>query len=184
MDSEDDSLAAPSRAEIHQELDLACATFHAVLRGAAAADLRRPSDGTRWTNRQLLFHMLFGYLIVRRLIPLVRLFDRLPEPASRTFSAVLNSVTRPFHAVNYFGSWGAGTVLTRQRMHAMMNRSIEVLQRRLEAETEGDLRRRMHFPPGWDPFFRDTMTLRDVYHYGTEHFEFHRRQLTLPSSPG
>jgi hypothetical protein len=37
----------------------------------------------------------------------------------------------------------------------------------------------MHFPVGWDPFFRDTMSLADVYRYGTEHFEYHRRQLTL-----
>jgi hypothetical protein len=25
-------------------------------------DLRRRSDGTRWTNRQLLWHMVFGLL--------------------------------------------------------------------------------------------------------------------------
>jgi hypothetical protein len=184
MDPEYDSQAAPSRSEIHQELDLACGTFHALLRDATAADLRRRSHGTRWTNRQLLFHMLFGYLMVRRLLPLIRLFDRLPEPASPTFAAVLNSATKPFHTLNYFGSWGGGTALTRRRMHLMMNNSIEVLQRRLEAETEAALRRRMHFPRGWDPYFREMMTLQDVYHYGTEHFEYHRSQLTLPNSPG
>ena len=27
--------------------------------------LTHASNGTRWTNRELLFHMLFGYLIVR-----------------------------------------------------------------------------------------------------------------------
>jgi hypothetical protein len=37
----------------------------------------------------------------------------------------------------------------------------------------------MAFPVRWDPFFKPVMTLADVYHYPTQHFEFHRRQLTL-----
>ena len=35
----------------------------------------------------------------------------------------------------------------------------------------------MHFPVGWDPFFKDVMTLADVYHFGTQHFDYHRAQL-------
>ncbi|MET9856811.1 hypothetical protein ABZY57_28240 [Streptomyces sp. NPDC006450] len=30
-----------------------------------------------------------------------------------------------------------------------------------------------------DPFFKDFMTLADLYRYPTQHFDFHRRQLTL-----
>jgi hypothetical protein len=179
MGSEEHLPATPSRSEIHQELDWACETFHALLRDATVSDLHRRSDGTRWNNRQLLFHMLFGYLIVRRLLPLVRFFGRQPGHVSRTFATVLNSATKPFHVVNYLGSWGGGSVLTRRRMHTMMDRSIKVLQRHLMAETEVALQRRMHFPLGWDPFFRETMTLQDVYHYGTQHFDYHRSQLTL-----
>jgi hypothetical protein len=37
----------------------------------------------------------------------------------------------------------------------------------------------MHFPVGWDPYFEDVMTIRDVYHYPTQHYDHHRRQLTL-----
>jgi hypothetical protein len=37
----------------------------------------------------------------------------------------------------------------------------------------------MHFPPAWDPYFRPTMSVLDVYHYGTQHFDHHQRQLTL-----
>ena len=75
---------------------------------ATASDLRRRSDGTRWNNRQLLFHMLFGYMIVRRLLPLVRFFGRQPGRVSQTFATVLNSASKPFHLVNYLGSWGVG----------------------------------------------------------------------------
>jgi hypothetical protein len=37
----------------------------------------------------------------------------------------------------------------------------------------------MRFPTRWDPFFTKSTTVADVYHYATEHFEFHRQQLTL-----
>jgi hypothetical protein len=44
-------------------------TSGAWLAQATPADLARRSTVTKWTNEQLLFHMLFGYLIVRALLP-------------------------------------------------------------------------------------------------------------------
>jgi hypothetical protein len=67
---------------IHDEMDRAYVTFARLARNASRSDLNASSDGTRWTNQQLLFHMMFGYLLVRRLLPIVRFFDRLPERAS------------------------------------------------------------------------------------------------------
>ena len=29
-----------------------------------------------------------------------------------------------------------------------------------------------------NPYFKDVMTVADVYHYPTQHYEHHRRQLT------
>ena len=56
------------------------------------------------------------------------------------------------------------------------------LVRTLERSSEKQLARGMHFPVGWDPYFRDFMTLQDVLHYGTQHYEHHRRQLTLSNA--
>lgn len=164
---------------IHDEMDHSYATFVQLTRTASRSDLKRPSDGTRWTNQQLLFHMMFGYLIVRRLLPIVRVFDRLPDQASRSFAEVLNAATRPFHLVNYVGSWAGGTVLSPTRTEKLLKRTIEALHRELGNEDESSLRRGMHFPVGWDPYFKDMMTLGEVYHYGTQHFDHHRAQLTL-----
>ena len=169
---------------IHDEMDHASATFGQLTRNASRSDLNRLSDGTRWTNQQLLFHMMFGYLIVRRLLPIVRFFDRLPDQASRGFAAVLNAATRPFHLVNYLGSWAGGSVLSLARTEKLLNRTMEALHRELGNEDESSLRRAMHFTVGWDPYFKDTMTLADVYHYGTQHFDHHRAQLTLASWSG
>jgi DinB superfamily len=167
------------RTAVIQEMEQARISFHEFLNGASPGSLRRHSSGTRWTNRQLLFHMLFGYLIVRTLLPLVRWFGRRPPSWSRRFAAVLNAGRRPFHVINYLGSVGGGEVLPRAAMVALMDRTIHDLQHRLAGETETNLGLVMHFPTAWDPYFEDAMSAFDVYHYGTQHFDHHRKQLTL-----
>jgi hypothetical protein len=109
----------------------------------------------------------------------VRLFGRLPEPVSRSFAAALSAGTRPFHHINYLGSVAGALLFHGPRLTRRLDRTIDLLHRRLDAETEQALGRRMHFPVGWDPLFGDTMTLEQVYRYGTEHYGFHRAQLTL-----
>lgn len=170
------------RQAVHAELERARARLHELASGASPADLGRRTTGTRWTNRQLLFHMVFGYMVVLRLLWLVRLFGRLPEGYSRRFANALNAATRPFHVVNYLGSCGGAMVFHDARLEAQADRVISVLHRHLDEETDESLARGMRFPVDWDPFFRDSMTLLDVYHYGTEHFDFHARQLTLARS--
>jgi hypothetical protein len=167
------------RQRIHDELERVRADFRLLVSGATPADLRRSTDGTRWTNQQLLWHMAFGYLVVRRLLPLVRAFGRLPDPLSRTFAAVLNAGARPFHAINYLGSCGGALVFRGPRLSRQLDHTLDLLHRRLDAETEEALARRMHFPASWDPFFAHAMTLEQVYAYGTQHYDFHRSQLTL-----
>lgn len=125
--------------------------------------------------------MVFGYLIVRTLMPLVHLLGRLGW--SRRFAAALNACRVPFHAINYLGSVGGGLLLRPATMAALLDRTVRALQRRLDAETEKSLALQMHFPPAWDPYFRPTMSVLDVYHYGTEHYDHHRRQLTLDGDP-
>jgi hypothetical protein len=171
-----------NRDAIHDEMEEARATLQRLLQESSAADLRRRSSGTRWTNEQLLFHMVFGYLVVRTLLPLVRAFGRLPDGLSRGFARILNSGTRPFHLVNYVGSCIGAMVFRGPRMAARLDRTVASLHRRLDAETESALDRGMHFPRGWDPLFTDTMTLAEVYHYATQHFDLHRSQLSLGPS--
>jgi hypothetical protein len=172
------------RQAIHAELELARGTFQTLVETASPAELKRRTTDTRWTNQQMLFHMLLGYLVVLRLLRLVRFFGRLPDRYSMRFAQVLNAGTGPFHVVNYLGSCGGAMVFRGPRLAATFDRTIAGLHRRLDDETEETLGRRMHFPVGWDPYFRDTMTLLDVYHYGSQHFVFHARQLTLRRTSG
>ncbi len=174
-----DTRPALDRAAVRAEMEQARLDFHRLVSEADPADLRRPSDGTRWTNQQLLFHMLFGYLVVRALLVLVRIFGLLPGGASRAFARILDASHRPFDLINYLGSCAGGRIIPPRRMPGMLDRVIAALQRRLQRESGFALRRGMHYPTTWDPFFTGYMTLADVYRYPTRHFRFHQHQLTL-----
>ena len=170
------------RAAMAADLERARLEFHRLLDSAGPDDWGKPTRGTRWTNEQLLFHMVFGYMVVQRLLLLVRVFGRLPDRTSAIFARMLNAATIPFDAVNYYGSCAAARVFNRRRMGAKLDRVIDSLQRRLARESDDDFRRGMHYPTRWDPFFGDYMTLESVYRYPGKHFDFHQRQLTLDAA--
>lgn len=170
------------RAAIAADLERARIEFQRLL---AAAERHqawdRQTNGTRWNNEQLLFHMVFGYMVVQRLLILVNVLSRLPDLFSRGFAVVLNAASRPFHVINYYGSCAAAIVYNRRCMGAKMDRVVSRLKRKLCRQSDDMLHRGMHFPPLWDPSFKDYMTLEDVYRYPGQHFDFHKRQLTVGS---
>jgi hypothetical protein len=167
------------RQAVHDELDRVQADFRRLLAQATPASLARRTSETKWTNEQLLFHMLFGYIIVRALLPLMAAFGRLPDGASRGYARLLNAATRPFDIINYLGPCAAIHLYSPQRMEAKLDRTLAALHRSLDAATPADLAQAMHYPARWDPFFTGSMTLADLYRYPTRHYDFHRRQLTL-----
>ncbi|MGY4646938.1 DinB family protein [Mycobacterium sp. URHB0021] len=173
------STGPSDRVGLAADLEDARVEFHRLLGVTGPDDWSRPTLGTRWTNEQLLFHMVFGYMVVHRLLILVKVFDRLPDAVSRSFARVLNAAAIPFDAINYYGSSAAALVYNRRRMGAKMDRVIAALQGKLAQESDDSWSRGMHFPTRWDPFFKDYMTLADVYRFPGEHFDFHSRQLTL-----
>ncbi len=123
------------RQAAHDELNRVQAEFHRLLGQATPASLARRTDGTRWTNEQLLFHMLFGYLIVRTLLPMVGVFGRLPAGFSRAYARLLNAATKPFDLINYLGPCAAVHIYGHQRMAAKLNRVLASLRRSINAAT-------------------------------------------------
>ncbi len=169
---------------IHAELDRVHSEFHSLITHATAADLRRKSAGTGWSNRELLFHMLFVDLITRSLLVLVSLISCARRAALRGFASVLDMTTPAFHRVNFWGSRAGGALISPSRADAWLARVIASLHRRLDAETDWSLRRTMWFPVRWDPYVAERMSRADVYHYATLHFDHHRRQLTIGHTAG
>jgi hypothetical protein len=171
--------SGPPMEAIHAELDRVRSEFRDLVTHATASDLRRKSAGTDWSNRELLFHMLFGYLVTRSLLVLVSLISCAPRAAQRGFASVLDMTTPAFHRINFWGSRAGGAMISPRRADAWLARVIASLHRRLDAETDSSLRRTMRFPVRWDPYFAKRMSRADVYHYATLHFDHHRRQLTI-----
>ena len=126
--------------------------------------------------------MVFGFLVVRRLLPLARLVRSLPPRVGRTFAVILDAGTTPFHWVNYAGPRSGALVFNHQRMGRVCDHTIDALTRRLRSEPEDRLHRTMPRPPTWDPYFQPLMTLEDVYAYPVLHYRHHRAQLTLSGS--
>ena len=129
---------------VHDELDRVQADFRRLLGQATPSGLARRTNGTKWTNEQLLFH-----------------------------------ATRPFDLINYLGPCIAIHIYGHDWMAAKLDRVLAALRRRLDTASTAGLKRGMHYPARWDPFFTGYMTLADLYRYPTQHYDFHRRQLTL-----
>jgi len=90
------------RQSIVDEMERARDDFHRLVDTATTAELRQQSNGTKWTNDQLLFHMLFGYLIVRTLLILVRALARAPAAFP---SSSQQSSTRPRRPFTLLTTW-------------------------------------------------------------------------------
>ena len=167
------------RAAIMADLTACRDDLRYLLAHATPDRLRARSNGTAWTNEQLLFHMVFGFMVVRRLLPLVRLVSALPPGVGRGFALLLDWGRVPFHWVNYAGACGGALVFDHARMGWLCERTIAALVRSLERQPEARLHRGMPFPTSWDPYFEPFMTVADVYAYPVLHYAHHRAQLTL-----
>lgn len=171
------------RAVHSADLERVRTDFHELLTLVGENEWNKSTCGTRWTNEQLLFHMVFGYMVVQRLLTLVHLFGYLPDRVSERFAWALNASTPLFDRINYYGTNLAALVYNRRRMAAKLDRVIDALQRSLARQDPNALNRGMHFPNRWDPYFRDYMTVSDVYGYPGKHYDHHRRQLDLSQLP-
>jgi DinB superfamily len=167
------------RAIILAELVAARETFARLASEMSPADLGRTTRGTRWSNHQLLFHMLVGYLVVWPLLIVVEGFDRMPAAAGRRFAAMLNRSARPFNFVNYWLACLGARGCPPTRIAHIAERVIGAWEHRLRVSTDRTLARTMSFPTRWDPFFNDDMSIGDLYRYPTQHFRFHEKQLDL-----
>ena len=74
-------------------------------------------------------------------------------------------------------------LVSRQAVHDELEATRAAFHRLVQDATPNDLRRGMYYPVRWDPFFKEFMTVADIYHYPTQHFDFHQRQLTLTGAP-
>jgi hypothetical protein len=168
--------SAPRQA-IRDELEAARAAFHSRLGSMSEADLHRRSLNPGWTNGEILAHMTFGFIITNALLPMARLWGRLPKGSSRSFAGLLNAMTGPFNWINALGARGQGRIFTYRRVGGLFDRAVDSLLKKAAAVPEDEWARGMYYPTRWDSNFSEFMTLEKLFHYPVIHFNFHLGQI-------
>lgn len=165
------------RETIRAELETTRETFHTLLNSLTEENLRRRSHNPGWTNGEILAHMTFGFLVINVLLPMARLWGRLPKGSSRWFAWLLNAITGPFNWFNALGARGQGKVFNHQRIGKVYDRVHVSLLRQLDAIKDDEWQRGMYYPTRWDSNFDQFMTLEKLFHYPVIHFNFHLNQI-------
>lgn len=161
------------KAILLSELEDSRHTFHALLASLSDEDLQKQSLNPPWTNKQIVFHMLFGFFLLPSLIVIVLIFGRLPRILSKWFALLLNLGVRPFNAINSLGPQGGGRIFTRYGLSKTYDMVYTLIVRLLQMVSDDELQRGMHYPTKWDSLFSDYMTLADIFRFPMRHFYFH-----------
>jgi hypothetical protein len=167
----------PDKHIIRAELEATRATFHALLASQTEDDFHAHSLNPGWTNGEIMAHMTFGFIIIHVLLPMARLWGRLPKGSSRPFAWLLNACTRPFNWINALGARGQGKVFTRTRIGRIYDRTHFSLLKQIDSIQASEWQRGMYYPTRWDPNFDEFMTLEKLFHYPVIHFNFHLQQI-------
>jgi hypothetical protein len=165
------------REEIRLQFDSARVEFHRLLVSLSEQDFQKQSLNPGWTNGEILAHMTFGFIITNMLLPMARLWGRLPKGSSKWFAWLLNVFTAPFNWINALGARGQGRVFTHQRIGKIFDRTYFSLLRKIDSINDHEWERGMYYPTKWDTNFDEFMTLERLFHYPVKHFNFHLQQI-------
>lgn len=162
---------------IRTELKSTRATFHSLLNSLSEADLKRKSRNAGWTNGEILAHMLFGFIILNALLPMARLWGRLPKWTSKPFAWLLNAFTVPFNWINALGARLQARVFTYRRLGKLFDWVHASLLRQIDSINDDEWEHGMYYPTRWDSNFDEFMTIKKLFHYPVVHFNFHIDQI-------
>lgn len=96
---------------IKSELANSKEKFLKLLNSLSDEDLKRKSKNPGWTNGEIVWHILFAFIILFALIPLIKFFSHLPKSVSKVFVDFLNFTTPIFNFINALGAKGGAKVL-------------------------------------------------------------------------
>jgi hypothetical protein len=165
------------RETIRSELETTRESFHTLLHALTEQDLRERSHNPGWTNGEILAHVTFGFIVINVLLPMARLWGRLPKGSSKWFAWLLNVVTVPFNWFNALGARGQGKVFTYKRIGKIFDHTYFSLLRQLDAIGDDEWHHGMYYPTKWDSNFDGFMTVEKLFHYPVIHFNFHLNQI-------
>jgi hypothetical protein len=165
------------REEIVKELETTRLKFHQLLDSLSGKDFEEQSLNPGWTNGEILAHMTFGFIVINVLLPMARLWGRLPKGSSKWFARLLNSFTGLFNWFNMLGAKGQGKLFTHKRIGKIYDKVYFSLLKKINSIKNDEWQRGMYYPTKWDSNFDEFMTLEKLFHYPVIHFNFHLKQI-------
>jgi len=162
---------------IRDELEVARSSFHALLDSLSEQGWYERSQNPAWTNGQLLFHIMLGFILVCPLSRIMWVFGRFPRECSKAFAALLNLGTPLFRRVNATGPRIGSRIYDRDRIGLMYDRVYARVVTRLNSLGDEELAQGMFYPTRWDPGFAEYMKLEDLFVYPTKHLKHHAWQI-------
>jgi hypothetical protein len=132
---------------------------------------------TGWANGEILAHMTFGFMVINILLPMARLWGKLPRGSSKWFASLLNAFTGIFNWFNILGTRGQGKVFTYKRIGTIYDHVYFSLLRKISSIREDEWEQGMYYLTKWDSNFDEFMTLEKLFHYPITHFNFHLEQI-------
>jgi hypothetical protein len=166
------------RRQLRADLELARVEFHALIDSVSEQAWADRSHNPAWTNGQVLFHILLGFILVRPLADLLILFGRLPAGCSKVFAGILNLATPLFNRINAIGPRIGAGWLGRAGIIRRFDQVQGGLLTRVDRFQPRHWNLTMRYPTRWDPpRFRTLMGLEDLFRYPVAHLRHHSVQL-------
>ncbi|MEJ5240330.1 MAG: DinB family protein [Anaerolineales bacterium] len=151
--------------------------FHALLDSVSEEDWNKQSLNLGWSNGEIFAHILFGFIILNALLPMARMWGKLPRETSKPFAKFLNFFTKPFNWINALGARGQAKVFTYRRVGKIFDKTISSLISKLNSIDDDEWQTGMYYPTEWDPNFSEFMTLEKLFLYPVAHFKLHQNQI-------
>lgn len=153
------------REEIRAELEDTRRAYHALIELLIEEDWDKPSGNPAWTVGQLMVHMTFAPRMVPADVSLIRRGGWMPKLPAFLFNWSNVLMTRWAARKESLGTVGA-------LYDAAHQRALDLLD--TIGEDEWSLSREY---PDWDPALSGTVTIERLFHYLTDHFEVHAKQV-------
>jgi hypothetical protein len=166
-------------AELRAELESAREEFHRALTALSRDGWRARSRNAGWTNGELCFHILLGFILITPLYWIMRAMHHLPAWCDTGFARLLNASTPLFNRVNALGPRVGARVLSPRGVRRQFDRAVSRILRRLDRLTPTDQELGMHYPTRWDPRFTPVMTVEQLLRYPVGHLRHHLEQLSV-----
>jgi len=152
--------------------------FHTLLASISEEGWKKQSLNSGWSNGEIFAHILFGFIILNALLPMARIWGKLPKSTSKPFAKSLNFITKPFNWINALGARGQGKFFTYRNVGKIFDRTLASLLSKANSIDGNEWQTGMYYPAKWDPNFSDFMTLEKLFLYPLAHFELHKNQIS------